>query len=425
MKFNFRIAAALVWVCLISSCVSRLDVKVTGDRPVAVHCILSEGTVQYAGLQFAEDLDEEGSFEDVPDAEVSVMSTDGLETYDFRKVSDGLWSADFTPRQGKEYELSVQVAGYDPITAKTTFPRDFDMETRFYVSPSWIDFNWIAESFTYIHRTGEEDITITNWVHSDLPLGVPACYGVSLTPGAHTLLADIKSGKATSMHHSMPGMSFKLKVEEDCAVWIYGENVNRIGSNHLGLDRFNVTEEVFRAEDWYSDSESLDSLDITAARIYDGGALHDGILRLECTANYDNGLKDVYKMMDEDYPGEAYPPTEFQPVRVEDAASCFAVFGDFAYNFWGGSGSDGPALYFIRVSDEYDLYLKDVLRSNNEKTTDFLKILYSHSNNSYTNIHGGFGVFGAQIVKRHGCDLRFNGYSYDIYNPESFILPQP
>lgn len=76
-------------------------------------------------------------------------------------------------------------------------------------------------------------------------------------------------------------------------------------------------------------------------------------------------------------------------------------------------------MYFYNVSISLDYYLKDIYKKQNS-SSDLVTLLYSDAHNSYTNVIGGFGIFGAVEAFKITMPFVYN-YGTNNFNTYSFI----
>lgn len=107
------------------------------DRFVEVYAILENTDIQTVNLTYTAYLTE-NEYLPVEDAEVLIEKIDGksvLEQHTFKKVKDGCWQANFTPKAGEQFKLTVKVPKMKEVTAYTEFPDSL----KYWGITSWED----------------------------------------------------------------------------------------------------------------------------------------------------------------------------------------------------------------------------------------------------------------------------------------------
>lgn len=111
-------AGLLLCVC---GCVSEVDMEVPFEPKVVVNCLLSSSPVQSLTLTYSRDIKTSDYYRSVDNADVALFEGDRL-VGKFHKVSYDKWELSFTPSPNKNYRLEVDIQGFPPIRATTTFP---------------------------------------------------------------------------------------------------------------------------------------------------------------------------------------------------------------------------------------------------------------------------------------------------------------
>ena len=109
-----------------------------GERTVVVECVIdNEDKIQTVNLSYSATVSDktypkvdeavvrmsfalDTFYTDFEDGHTVIVDTSGC--YEFVKVADGVWQAEFDPIEYAQYTLEVEVHGYDRITATTVFP---------------------------------------------------------------------------------------------------------------------------------------------------------------------------------------------------------------------------------------------------------------------------------------------------------------
>ena len=460
MKQTFFIWAAFCLLLLASSgCVQPVEIEPPAEREVFVKCILMKDTVQQVTLLYSGGIGDE-SFEPVSEAEVYILSPDHVRIF-FQPVGGGVWENGFSPKAGGTYTLIVSIPGREAITATTRFPDDFSVIPKRTAPERWVSDmrEVIGEtapgsagrgwSFRYLVPMwmGRLRSDIPGWEES-IPNGVIS----------HSAIEDLEvldrvaHYGGTTMQQEMPGMSFRVESDSTVRLYVLGtvtdENGNvsritRLGTNHRRVDRSNLLPEAFCSgidpeqasapyviDPVYSDHQydnpvNRQTYDKAIKYSYEGQPLYADYLRIIAEADYDNGMK-LYSIVQDVQEDERYtvedPMAIVRPPYISPADNYggayhlfldlagkkyFSLYGDFDFSIWKENETAAhPSLYFCSVSPEYDQYLQSV-RGFLHQRGDVLSLLYGDVRNGFSNIDGGYGIFGAVRVLRHDCDARF------------------
>ncbi len=364
-------------------CLQPIVIDPPENRDVVVKCILMNGVVPKVELFYTGSIGDM-SHAPVENAKVMISTRDGAVKY-FNYVEGGSYVCNFTPVPQKDYTLTVIVPGKDTISAHTTIPAVFEMESCFIPPEQWLD-------------DSERVFTEAGWKEYDriYPWALQK-YGVEA----------MREANGSSLLDKMPGMLYRVTTSWPPVLYVVGTNESsgetthavELATNHLGVDKSNMNEKVYQPENYVSSSNTLQQqFEQAVLARYDGLPLYNDYLRIVSGYEYDNGLGELYRIV---FRGQVEPDE-----LLWDASPYFAVIGDITYNYWGDGGTRRrSSLYFCSVSEEYDQYLQDCYRQIRANEADVLSALYSNASNIYTNIKGGMGIFGAMYVLRHDCDL--------------------
>lgn len=393
-------------------CVQPVEIAPPEEREVFVKCILEKGaTHQQVLLLYSGGIGED-QFEPVTNAAVTING------HKFENLGDGLYDRHMEPRDGETYTLQVSIPGRDMLEATTTMPRYFSFS-------SWM----IAPE----ERTKEiggiwGDIATLPYIRPCMWMQdiVLSSYEQAKQLGGRTLNAE------------MPGMLFRLdSLAKDGFYYIPGHHhlyilgriedstgviapIRELATNHLLVDKVNENGRSYQVatEPAIPDTAIKPKYERIIKKYYEGLALHDGYLRIDYPENYDNGLRNIYETREISYHEKPY---------TIDVTRYFVIVGDFEYNYWGTTDlkQAHPVLYFCSVSEEYDRYLRSVQTALVNAEGDLLSTLYGEAS-GYSNVKGGYGIFGAVSTLRHDCDLKWGYYwmaGYVPYSPYPAQLP--
>ena len=412
MKHLFPIFLFLI---LTASCVQPVDIP-PAPQEVFVKCILMNDTVQTVELYYSGAIGAD-RFEPVENAVVRI-ATDTVKqsavppgsdpkppyaTYEFNYAGDGRYISDFQPHH-RTYHLEVLIPGRERISSSVTYPTVPTVIGHF-IPPM----NWLNDDHDGLwDRLGEEGyFHLLPWNTDIRP------YRAQIDELRKTV------GDERLVHSQIPGTAFSL---DSCPriLYIIGFNekngrlqrAQHLATTHRYVDPSNSIRRSYYSGDPVVRTESTVRLyyEYGIASAYDGLTLHDGYLRIVSPENYDNGLDSLYIC------SNTYVFVNDYPFRKFNFSNTFAIVGDISYDYWLGDGrAERSFLYFCSVSDSYDRYLQDVQRVL--PNGDVLSTLYTDALKLYTNIEGGYGIFGAMSTQRYDCELHKLpgfGYPYDL-----------
>ncbi len=413
MKNSYILTLLAVGLLLAAAgCVQPVEIAPPEEREVFVKCILEKGaTHQQVLLLYSGGIGED-QFEPVTNAAVTING------HKFENLGDGLYDRLMEPRSGETYTLQVDIPGRERLEATTTMPGYFAFQSIM-IPPE--------------ERTKEIEV-ISNTV-SYYPF-VRDCMWMQ-----DIVLSSYEQAKqlgGRTLNAEMPGMLFRLDslslgnifpLRAHHHLYILGRMedstgviapIRELATNHLLVDKVNENGRSYQiaTEPAIPDTAIKPKYERIIKKYYEGLALHDGYLRIDYPENYDNGLRNIYETREISYHEKPY---------TIDVTRYFVIVGDFEYNYWGTTDlkQAHPVLYFCSVSEEYDRYLRSVQTALVNAEGDLLSTLYGEAS-GYSNVKGGYGIFGAVSTLRHDCDLKWGYYwmaGYVPYSPYPAQLP--
>ncbi len=358
----------LLLVAVLPSCVRDVTMDAHEKPQVVVACILSDKAEQTLLLSFTKG----ASLEEAPpltEAKVTLFERewerdDFHEVGHFKRIQGSEWTLAYKAIPGKHYRLEVEVPGYDLITSEQTMPQVAKIRSLGITPyqdvlhrlglhfPSGLDEKRLGYGFV----PNAEDF-------ESLPLGVK-CYYVLDLPDPVWIYA-MNYDPETDEHHI---------AEEICTECMLVDDFNTSGENYVAPERTDVPNP-------YVEGSHVAKL----APQLEGKPLHRRYLRFPA--------KDL----------------------TEEKGWWFMLAGgmqgkyncrDFYQPYYGDNGLARPLLpdegYIeaTTVSKDLDEYLRDAyymqqLQESSDLTTIFLR------DNSFTNIHGGLGIFGAKCSRKY------------------------
>lgn len=398
MRKKVDLCFVILLLSMMKGCIQPVEITPPEKRAVIVKSILMYGATPTVELYYSGAVG--GThFDPVEDAQV-MISTRAGNVYQLNYEKDGRYRGGFLPNPGQSYHLTVLVPGRDTITATTTIPEKFEMMSAFFPPEEWLEDSDQVLRSLYIPELSKPDFPIYDfeeyyriypWAFSKSGKAIEEMR----SKGGSSML-DLMPGMVFSMVSSWPRVMYIIATREEGGKMVQAKH---LATNHRLVDNDNLGDKMYHSEDNVTSEPSLrQQFEREIGTHYEGLPLHDDYLRIVSDGDYDNGLGRVYRLV---YRGSAALPDDY----LHDASSFFTVVGDFPYNYW-GEDREGlhASLYFCSVSEEYDLYLQDCHRQIASMKGDILTSLYSNATNNYTNVHGGFGIFGAMYVLRHDCD---------------------
>lgn len=388
-----------------TGCVQPVEIQPSEEREVFVKCILEKGKEkQQAILLYSGGIGDE-RFDPVMEAEVVLSgptrSYPRTKSYPMHHIGDGVYEAAFEPIDGGAYTLQAFIPGRDTLEAVTTMPQAFSISSHIVPPEVWLE------------EGNDNQPDLNPWAFFK----------------CHQAYEQMKASGGRSLLSEMPGLLFRLDSLSHHHLYVLGRMedasgvvapITQLATNHRLVDNVNVNGKKYglsRGAEM-SAANPRERYDIYIKQGYAELSLHDGYLRIDYPVNYDNGLRNIYQVI---LPSGSEEPED---VEIIDATRYFAVVGDFDYGYWGtfDKQEPHPVLYFCSVSEEYDRYLKTVQASLADAEGDLLSTLYGDSG-GYSNIRGGYGVFGAISTLRHDCDVQ---KQYVFGGPkEGYFVPYP
>lgn len=383
------------------SCMNDIDIDSGEDLPVVVDCVLKMDTVQTLRLYHMKKLNE-GDFRPVTEAmvELQVLSDSGnpINRVEFHRVEGSLWETPFKPEYGEQYRLSITIPGKEEIFATTTFPEDLrlvlqrkilrDASGHYDKSIDTTRIRMITAEVATARMVTEDDFIggvmkgISYPGHAAFPLkayiptGSKACK-MWIYPRRDSIVVyppnNWVAWRAPFTYSDLPFIASSkpycdlVVTDHPCA-----DNFNLVPGKVTDLDIVNVPVNTIRKKDRVG-SYFLNYTQWIPEMCPDL-PLHKGFVRIDQPEGFSNGLSD------DDL------KTSYQYSR-----NSFFILGDYS-NYLSGIE---PFLIEVRfLSDEYDAFLRE-LHIRNLSKDDFILSTYD-SNNIYSNIYGGVGIFGAE-----------------------------
>lgn len=380
----------------VSGCYEQAEIR-NGDKPVPwVHCVLSPDSTQWLKLGYIAKSGSSASPSE-NDAEVRMVevSENGhpSASYHFVNAGDGIWRVDMAAKPRQTYRLEIIIPGSDTLTAVTRMP-DYTLDLQ---QDGTSAFKYVPglemkyDHHTDVHYVKERDDNYLFNTTAD----TRAYQGI--TSDAPRYFFSIGQDQTIRYRFDHPRFVLSAEVDGRSAIWCYKVSWSeprqiwlveeKLATNQDSrVDAFNNVGVSFQQSNL---PETLSSFPEVV-----GKPLHFRYLRFPSGSLSQADTIAVSGDFTGPHYGDARPGWVIQ---FEQAAKQVAkIMGNpFKENIF----TTGRAGYlnFKFVSDEYDLYLKDVAEYEllNEIGTDMVGI-YGNTN-VYTNIQGGTGIFGAEV----------------------------
>ena len=375
------------------SCYQPVDLNTgeAGEIPW-VHCILSPNSTQWLELRYLSS-DGSGRSRGINDAEITLYvvpkDDNPLFLKNFTNFGDGLWRLDSLHIQARlSYRLSIKMPGRDSIWAQTSMPAfDYDLEGpdstiyHFYQSGMAMDYRHHSD----VEFIGEldDDYSFIYEVNGRRLIGYADTIFDDETQDVLYNCFDKPRYKLRGYLKDSPLWIYKVGWSEKDQSWFIEEALTcnledrADGFNTLGI-QFNKSREP----------DMLSAFPETENR-----PLHYYYLRFPAYSISENDTISISGDFSGPHYGDARPGPE---IDIEKNKKIFYNLQGIPYDNIFTTGHAGY-VNFKSVSYEYDRYLKDVAQFEllREMSSDIIGIY--NNTNTYTNIHGGTGIFGAEV----------------------------
>ena len=358
-----------------------------------VHCILSPDSTQWLELRY---LSFDGTeSRGINDAEISLYKYFGYDgsgkpdlffLKEFKHASDGLWRIDSLQiESARMYYLSIRIPGMNELWAQTTTPSfDYHIHGR-------------DSMISFYHLPG---LAMKYGHHSDVCFFYERdegyCYEYTLDGRHYTGLSgfyDDLGHLSCRLDHPRYQIS---DYRQNNAIWIY-----KVGWSADRQDWFIEDMLTCNKEDCADSfnkvglcfTESEDSAVMKAFPETQGQPLHYRYLRFPAGSLSSSDTISVSGNFSGPHYGDASPASA---IDLEISKKIYYATQGIPYDNIFTTGHAGY-VNFKSVSYEYDRYLKDVAQFEllREMSSDIIGIY--NNTNTYTNIHGGTGIFGAEV----------------------------
>lgn len=365
MKPSLPLLFFLLLQMLLPSCVRDVVMDAKEKPQVVVTCILTEDPEQTLQLFYTKGASQP-EVVPVTEAKVTLLERE-REWEEFHEVghfkrSEGReWTLAYTAIPKWQYRLEIEVPGYVPISAEQTMPgvakvialSNFEYIKYYYYKGLHFP-SWIPEAPPFVPNAEDFD---------ELPLGTKSYYVLDLPDPVW--ICAMNYDPETGKHHI---------VEEICTECSLVDDFNTTGEKYVAPERTDIPNP-------YVDGSHVSKL----APQLEGRPLHKRYLRFP--------VKDL---------------SEEKGWWFTLAGSMQGKYNckDFYQYYYGDNGLARPLfpdegyIEVSAVSKDFDDYLMDAHERQQIQQSSDLTTIYLRDN-SYTNIVGGLGVFGARTVRRY------------------------
>lgn len=358
------IAAILMTMSIIPSCVRDIVMDAEEKPQVVVSCVLSDDPVQTLKLSFTKG----ASLKEAPQLTeaVATLYDGGYRIGEFMKLEDGIWILDHAAVPGHEYRLEVQVPGYEMIYAEQRMPSQAaSVDVQYfcnigdYIEPwsGWVSVSDPAGDWTYLYWPEDEeqpDVEVFYHLTSSVPVWICAMNYNDET-GLHEL-AEYICTDADADVINITDLAYEPLTKE-CP--------NPFKLRRSKAD--NISSETFYSARRMELYPNLTGRPLYSSYIHLSGGRHVFSISGSFTGNY--------------YVGELYRP---YPIYTKGDSEATEKKG---------------YICFSTLSDDYEKFLIESHEHQQILESSDLSTIYLHDN-IFTNITGGLGIFGAQLTVR-------------------------
>lgn len=359
-------------VATLPSCVRDVTMDAHEKPQVVVACILSDKAEQTLLLSFTKG----ASLEEAPpltEAKVTLFERewerdDFHEVGHFKRIQGSEWTLAYKARPGMHYKLEVEIPGYDLITAEQTMPKVAKV-----IAKGWFPYriqglnlpSGIPEAPPFVPN--EEDF-------ESLPLGTKSYYMMDIPDPIWIFAMNYDPEKK---RHSI--------AEEICTECPFVDPFNNTGTTYIPPERSDVPNP-------YVEGSHVAKL----APLLENMPLHKRYLRFSaCDLSSNKGW---WFMVSGSLQGKY---------------NCKNFYRSY-YNAYGSENGladplqpDEGYLEVTAVSKDLDEYLQDAYFNQQLQESSDLSTIYLRDN-SFTNISGGLGIFGAKCSRKYQWSGEFD-----------------
>lgn len=368
-KFKVIIIILTAVMTAAPSCVRDVSMDAKEKPQVVVNYIMSNDSVQTLNLSFTKG----ASLQNAPsltDA-VAALYCEDRHVGNFVHRDNGEWTLDYAAVPGKNYRLEVQVPGYGPIHAEQQMPPEPDLEALFYnkMSPyvepwsGWIEIPWDPEN----QNGSIFGDTIYSWPEDEIRPAYEVFYFINKY-SAPIWLCIMNYNEKTGRH----------EIAEDIYTDAYADDLNITDRVYVTLSKDEPN--PYKLKKQYEKT-------ILAETFYSAHHM-------------------------ELYPNLAGKPCYKSFLRIPRGEQMFSLVCSYEGDYCESGGSynrridnmedieNKGYLLCAAVSEDYDKYLIEAYNYQQIQESTDLSTIYLRDN-IYTNITGGLGIFGAQVISRY------------------------
>ena len=386
MKVDNIFIRSLISILLLAGCTQEMDLTPFSGYPVCVFCVLTNDEVQNLELVYARPLFET-EFQPVTEASVTLQRIDGDNKQNVgsftRNADTERWQLDYTPIANAKYRLEINVPGRDLVYAELTYHPQISISTKYV--PGYEDNVAVEDSLD------------------------PSNRGYDLSENQKYYDA-VHSKGLKDMSETMPGILFKVETSQTVSLMMKSDYISSWQTSLFYCDlptvvninkvsKVSISENSYFTEDNYGGRSS-----ILWTKSLDGYPLWKDFILFDISPDFSNSLSKPHTLL---FDAQGYPKYRGS---CEIWPECFNVFriipimygsiiypSSVRYRYMISHGGSVSRYSFYCITDELKEYLIDAwpkFYAPRKEETDILKKLYA-GEDVYSNIHGGYGIFGA------------------------------
>lgn len=327
-------------VGLTTSCIKDVIMDAMEDPQLVVVCVLKVDSVQNLTLSYTKGASRSEAPHVTDATAILADLTEGVEAGRFERISERDWQLEYAAIPGHHYRLDVTVPGREPVWAEQTMPRKP-------ISGAGAGWGYTPDEYPWLNLGIDRLTDYVSWVDGitfgDVIVG-GSFYHIDFSC---PIWAYVKTFDAELEQY--------VPVGQLCTDYPYVDDINLDGATRQGAGVPDFVNSPNLAFGTYRDNYLT------------GYAMHRDFLR--------------------------FPPREDWKQLLEDGKPGPYFFIDGNFNDDATNISFQSRVYFDALSEDYDHYLCEAYMQYNAELSTDMSTIYLRDN-TYTNIHGGLGIFG-------------------------------
>lgn len=330
----------LLLASLFTSCVKDVVLDAMEDPQLVVYCVLSQDPTQTLKLSWTKGASRAEAPRVTEATAVLTDLTENLVVGSFERISESDWQLVYAAIPEHHYRLDVTVPGREPVWAEQTMP-------RIPVSGAGAGWGYTPDEYPWLNLDIDRLTDYVSWVDGitfgDVIVGGSSYHIDFSCP----IWAYVKTFDAELEQY--------VPVSQLCTDYPYVDDINLDGGIRQGAGVPDFVNSPNLAVGVYRDNYLT------------GYAMHRDFLR--------------------------FPPREDWKQLLEDGKPGPIFFIDGNFNDDATNISFQSRVFFDALSEDYDHYLCEAYMQYNAELSTDMSTIYLRDN-TYTNIHGGLGIFG-------------------------------